>query len=42
MAITINYEEPANTFTIWDLREEDGFEPFEKRRSYTGFLIKRK
>ena len=42
MALTINYKELAETFNIWGLRDEGGFEPFEKRRSYTGFLIKRK
>ena len=42
MALTINHEELAATFDIWGLQEEGGFEPFEKRRSYTGFLIKRK
>lgn len=42
MALTVNHDELANAFTIWGLREEGGFEPFEKSRSYTGFLIKRK
>ena len=42
MALTINYDDLAKTFEIWGLREEVGFEPFEKRWNYTGFLIKRK
>ncbi len=42
MALTINYEELAKTFAIWGLRGEIGFEPFEKHRNYSGFLIKRK
>jgi hypothetical protein len=42
MALTINYEELAETFKIWGLQDEGGFEPFEKRRNYAGFLIKRK
>ena len=42
MALSINHEELTNAFTIWGLREEGGFEPFEKRHNYTGFLIKRK
>ncbi|MFI5187702.1 MAG: DUF6934 family protein [Chitinophagales bacterium] len=42
MALTLNYEELAEIFGIWGLTDETGFEPFEKRRSYTGFLIKRK
>ncbi len=42
MALTINYEELAETFDIWGLQEEIGFEVFEKNRSYTGFLIRKK
>jgi hypothetical protein len=42
MALTINQQELTETFDIWGLREEGGFEVFEKRRSYNGFLIKRK
>jgi len=42
MALTLNYEELAESFDIWGLTEENGFELFEKRRSYTGFLVKRK
>jgi hypothetical protein len=42
MAITINFEELTDNFSIWGLTEKDGFEHFEKRRSYSGFLIKKK
>lgn len=42
IALTINYEELAETFNIWGLQDEGGFEPFQNRRSYSGFLIKRK
>ena len=42
MALTINLEELTETFDIWGLKDADGFEIFEKRRNYTGFLIKRK
>ncbi len=42
MALTINLEELTKTFTIWGLKELGGFELFEKRRSYAGFLIRRK
>jgi hypothetical protein len=42
MALTVNYEELAIIFDIWGLAEGTGFEPFEKRKSYAGFLIKRK
>jgi hypothetical protein len=42
MALTINYEDLTKTFDIWGLKEEGGFEPFVKRRSYAGFLVKRK
>jgi len=42
MAITVNFEELTDSFYIWGLTEKDGFELFEKRRSYSGFLIKKK
>ncbi len=42
MALTLNYEELIQTFDIWGLMERGGFEDFQKRRNYNGFLIKRK
>ena len=42
MALTVNLEELASTFDIWGLLPGSRFEPFQKRRNYHGFLIKRK
>jgi hypothetical protein len=42
MALTVNYEELSRDFDIWGLAENVGLEPFEKRKNYSGFLIKRK
>ena len=42
MAITLNFDELAKTFLIWGLAAEEGFEPFQKRKNYDGFLIERK
>jgi hypothetical protein len=42
IALTLNYKELNETFDIWGLLEEGGFEDFQKRRGYNGFLIKRK
>jgi hypothetical protein len=42
IAITINLEELSKIFSIWGLLEHNNFEPFEKHRTYTAFLAKRK
>lgn len=42
IAISLNYNDLADEFSIWGWNEDGKYEMFDSTRSYKGFLIKRK